>query len=69
LRDFFVIFLGQKTVVREKLFLGAFCNQGKFIFLKSTQKDGHFDNYIDPIWWIQKIVGLKNVVFAKNYLK
>jgi hypothetical protein len=57
LRDF-AIFLRQKTVIREKLFSGAFCHKGKFIFLKSTQKDGHFDthndlfqekNFYDPI--------------------
>jgi hypothetical protein len=30
-----------------KTFLGAFCHYGKFIFLKSTQKDGHFDTHID----------------------
>jgi hypothetical protein len=40
-------FLGQKTVIREKLFLGAFCHKGKFIFLKSTQKGGHFDTHIN----------------------
>jgi hypothetical protein len=39
-------FWAKKTVNREKLFLGAFC-KGKLIFLKSSQKDGHFDTHID----------------------
>jgi hypothetical protein len=35
-------FWAKKTAIREKLFLGAF-----FTFLKSTQKEGHFDTHID----------------------
>jgi hypothetical protein len=37
-----VIFSTQKPVILEKPFLGAFCHQGMFTFLKSTQKDGFF---------------------------
>jgi hypothetical protein len=36
------------TVGKKKL-SGAFCHLGKFLFLKSTQKDGHLDNrHISP---------------------
>jgi hypothetical protein len=31
-----------------KTILGAFCHEGMFIFLKSTQKDGNFDTRYDP---------------------
>jgi hypothetical protein len=35
----FAIFLGHKTVNLELINLGEFCYEGKFIFLKSMQKD------------------------------
>jgi hypothetical protein len=40
-------FFWAKNSYSGKNFLGAFCHKGKFIFLKSTQKDGHFDTHID----------------------
>jgi hypothetical protein len=40
-------FFWAKNSYSEKTFLGAFSHLGKFIFLKSTQKGGHFDTHID----------------------
>jgi hypothetical protein len=41
-------FSGPKTVIRD-------CHLGKFIFIKSTQKDGHFDTRHDPFWEEKKL--------------